>query len=249
MSFLFCYPLHATDLYFYNPEININDFRSLKTSFDNYLSTQGTYQFQPFNDKVTFEQFLQTEKKGLFFLSSWHYLNLLEQGYSELQPVLVGTIDDEFTYTKILSTKKNIRDINTLDGKRIASSGNEEYTEQMLNNMIKQESFKILTVPKDIDALMSVLFGMAQGALTARNSLETLAKLNPKKFKLLQQHVESQAIILPLIVAYQAEQKFVQIIENMVTSNEGQAVLGMLGINGWKRLNKKEFQQLYKQIR
>ena len=89
-----------SSLYFYNPESNLNDFRSLKTGFDNYLSF-GTYKFQPFDNQETFEQFLKTRKNGVFFMSSWHYQNLLKQGYVNLQPILVGTLNGELTYTKV----------------------------------------------------------------------------------------------------------------------------------------------------
>ena len=234
-------------LFFYNPESNLNDFRSLKMLFDRYLSDKGWYQFQPFNNKETFERFLASRKNGVFLLSSWHYQNLVEQqGYYNLRPILVGTIDGELTYTKVLSTKKHISNLKRLQGKRIASAGNQDYTKQMLENMVQQRQrvnrpFQVLTVPKDIDALMSVLFGMAQGALTARNSLDTLAALNPRKYRLLRQHLESQPILLPMVVVYEpvarfSTEKLLDAIENMPNNATGQAILGMLGLNGWKKL-------------
>ncbi len=235
-----------SSLYFYNPESNLNDFRSLKTGFDNYLSF-GTYKFQPFDNQETFEQFLKTRKNGVFFMSSWHYQNLLKQGYVNLQPILVGTLNGEFTYTKVLSTKKNIKNIGKLQGKRIASAANQDYTQKILKSMAAQQNlklnkaFKVLTVPKDIDALMSVLFGMAQGALTARTSLTTLAILNPRKYRLLHQQAESQAIILPLIIVYKpitqsTTQQLLNMIENMPNSPIGKEILAMLGLDGWKKI-------------
>lgn len=260
---LFSWQANATSentLFFYNPESNINDFRSLKRLFDTYLSAQGTYQFQPFNNQNTFESFLKKSKNDVFLLSSWHYQNLIEQGYSNLKPLLVGTIDGQSTYTKVLSTKKNIRDIKGLQGKRIASAGNLNYTKNTLEGMVAEQQltirkpFRVLTVPKDIDALMSVLFGMAHGALTARNSLTTLATLNPRKYRLLRQQAESQAIMLPLVVIYSPIAKFstqtlLNSIEDMPHSSTGKAVLGMLGWDGWKRLNQADVQLLGLTIR
>jgi hypothetical protein len=257
--FLFLWPLKALSentLFFYNPEANINDFRSLKTVFDSYLATKGTYQFQPFNDKKTFESFLNRQKKDIFLLSSWHYQELKAQGYSHFKPILVGTINGMFTYTQVLSTKKQIRDIGALQGKRIASASNRDYTQKMLKSMVIQQqpsihnSFKVLTVPKDIDALMSVLFGMAQGALTARNSLDTLAKINPRKYRLLHQQAESSAIMLPLVIADPQflsrtnQQKLLNAVEKMQYSKQGQEILGMLGLNGWKKLTRADLRWL-----
>ncbi|MDM8569620.1 hypothetical protein QUF50_08950 [Thiotrichales bacterium HSG1] len=240
-------PINATEntLFFYNPESNIHDFRTLKQLFDSYLVEHGVYQFQPFDDKNTFESFLQ--QNSLFLLSSWHYLNLRKQGYTNLQPVLVGTINDSMTYTKVLSTKKNIKNINTLHKKRIASSGDKKYTDNMLQNMAKRSGveFKILTVPKDIDALMSILFGMAQGALTSRHSLDTLSTLNPKKYQLLHQHIESEAITLPVVVMHKpivnpSIKALLIAIEKLPKSNSGKEILGMLGWDGWRKVDSVE---------
>jgi hypothetical protein len=241
---LFSLPTNAIEstLFFYHPESNINDFRTLKKLFDAYLADDKVYQFQPFDNKDTFESFLQQD--NIFLLSSWHYSNLLKQGYTDLQPVLVGTINGSSTYTKVLSTKKNIKNINKLHKKRIASSGDKSYTNDVLQNMTKYSKvkFKVLTVPKDIDALMSVLFGMAHGALTARHSLDTLSNLNPKKYRLLRQHAESKAIILPVIVVHKpimksSTKKFLTVIENLANSTNGEEILGMLGWDGWQKIN------------
>ncbi|MCK5877505.1 MAG: PhnD/SsuA/transferrin family substrate-binding protein [Candidatus Marithrix sp.] len=240
----FSAPINATEdaLFFYNPESNINDFRTLKKLFDAYLTNYNSYQFQPFDDKNTFESFLP--QNNVFLLSSWHYLNLRKQGHTNLQPILVGTISGNMTYTKVLSTKRNIKNIEALHKKRIASAGNKNYTGDILKNMTKysMEEFKILTVPKDIDALMSILFGMAQGALTSRHSLDTLSTLNPKKYKLLHQHAESKAIILPVVVAHKpiikpSIKKLLIAIENLSNSNSGKEILGMLGWDGWQKVN------------
>jgi len=240
-------------LFFYNPESNINDFRSLKTLFDDYLSSKGKYQFQPFDNKQSFENFLKKNKNDVFLLSSWHYQDLLKQGYANLEAILVGTVDGKITYTKVISTKKNVKNINKLSGKNVASAGNKNYTQTMLENIAEQQDvsteFKILSVPKDIDALMSVLFGMSQGALTARNSLETLESINPKKYSLLHQLAESQPIMLPVVVAYQpisqaSTKQLVDIIENLPHSKEGKGILSILGWEGWKKVTNTEMQLL-----
>ncbi|MDM8567342.1 PhnD/SsuA/transferrin family substrate-binding protein [Candidatus Halobeggiatoa sp. HSG11] len=243
---IFSTPVNATEnaLFFYNPESNINDFRTLKKLFDAYLTNYDSYQFQPFDNKNTFEGFLQED--NVFLLSSWHYLNLRKQEQTNLQPVLVGTINGNMTYTKVLSTKKNIININKLHKKRIASAGDKSYTNDMLQNMTQHSKvkFKVLTVPKDIDALMSIIFGMAQGALTSRHSLDTLLTLNPKKYQLLHQHAESEAITLPIVVAHKpvkpSIKKLLTAIENLSTSNNGKEILGMLGWNGWQKVNSVE---------
>ncbi len=217
--------------------------------FDRYLSTKGPYRFQPFKGERTFERFLKKRKYDVFLLSSWHFQSLRERGYYNLVPIFVGTDKGVPTYTKVLTTRKTIRNIQQLRGKRIASAGNRRYTKKTLKSMITQQRFKVLTVPKDIDALMSVLFGMAHGALTSRNSLNTLATINQRKYRLLYQHAESQKIMLPLIVVHRpikstSTKRLLYAIKKMSRSSRGQEVLGMLGWNGWKRVTKKDWRQL-----
>ena len=62
-------------IYFYNPEININNFASLKKEFDTYLSAYGEYQLQPFSEREIFEKVAVSKNDGIFIISSWHYKN------------------------------------------------------------------------------------------------------------------------------------------------------------------------------
>jgi hypothetical protein len=243
----------SNTLFFYNPESNINDFRSLKTLFDSYLSKHGTYSFQPFKNKKTFEKFLRTNQNGLFLLSSWHYQNLVEQGYANLKPLLVSTMKNQSTYTKVLSTKKTVKTLTKFQNRRfrIAAASHKNYTQSLLENMIAQQlniHVKVIVVPKDIDALMSITFGVADGALTTRNSLKTLAKLNPRKSRILYQHTESPNILLPVIVAYKpiskSTQQFLNALERLSHSNLGKMILGTLGWDNLKKVTPAEIKFL-----
>ena len=62
-------------IYFYNPEININNFASLKKEFDTYLSAYGEYQLQPFSEREIFEKVAVSKNDGIFIISGWHYKN------------------------------------------------------------------------------------------------------------------------------------------------------------------------------
>ena len=86
-------------VYFYNPETNINNFASLKSEFDKYLSDYGDLQFQPINDKNIFEKTVAEKRSdGVFMLSSWHY-NSLKKEYP-IEAVLVGVSKGKTTQKK-----------------------------------------------------------------------------------------------------------------------------------------------------
>jgi len=154
------------------------------------------------------------------------------------------------TYEKILTTKNNIINIDSLKGKVVASSGNEDYTKKILMQMHGEgkrnivDTMKILTVPKDIDALMAVGYGMADSALTTESSLTKLAAINPKQYGFLRSLSKSEQILLPIIATpEQSDEKIrflLAIIEGMASGLDGKKKLKMLGIDGWKKVEKFE---------
>ena len=237
-------------IYFYNPETNINNFASLKTEFDQYLSNYGSFQFQPFSDRKSFEEFVVGRSDGVFLLSSWHFSQLKRKFQLDMQARLVGVLKGKATYKKILTAKNNIINIDSLKGKVVASSGNEDYTKKILMQMHGEEnkdivgSMKILTVPKDIDALMAVGYGMADSALTTERSLTKLAAINPKQYGFLMSLSKSEEILLPIIAApAQSDEKIrllIAIIEEMGTALDGKRKLKMLGVDGWKKVEELE---------
>ena len=148
-------------------------------------------------------------------MSSWHYRQLKREFPIDMEAKLVGVSKGKATYEKILTTKNNIINIDLLKGKIVASSGNEDYTKNILMQMHGEgkrnivDSMKILTVPKDIDALMAVGYGMADSALTTENSLAKLAAINPKQYGFLRSLSKSEEILLPIIAApKQSDEKY-----------------------------------------
>lgn len=236
---------------FYNPETNINNFASLKIEFDTYLSSLGHYQFQPFSDKDTFEKFIAKKRNCVFLISSWHFKNL--SGKYPMEPVLVGVLNGKSTQRKILLAKENIKNLDLLKGGKVASAGSKDYTRNILIQMLGEKKrgiandLRILTVPKDIDALMAVGFGMAESALASESSLAKLSTINPKQYKMMKQLAVSEETLLH-IVAIPKEcdknvEELVRIIKEMETNLDGKQKLKMLGMDGWKRLNESEMKK------
>ncbi len=235
-------------IYFYNPETNINSFAFFKIEFDKYLSTYGPYQFQPFSDRETFEEFIIQKSDGVFLLSSWHYNDLVEK--IPMESVFVGTSKGKTTQKRILSVKETITSIASLKGKKIATTGNEEFTKNILTKMLGEgekgivDSLMILNVPIEIDALIAVGFGMADAALTTENSLDKLAAINPKQYKRLKLLATGKETLLPIVaVPKQSDDNInllLKVIEKMENVPEGKKKLRMLGIDGWEKLSKTE---------
>ncbi len=183
-------------------------------------------------------------------MSSWHFRQLKRKTSIDIEAELVGISNGKSTYEKILTTKNNIISADLLKGKIVASSGNEDYTKTVLMQILGEgesniaNSVKILTVPKDIDALMAVGYGMADSALTTESSLIKLATLNPKQYGALRPLAKTEEILLPIVAApkhYDENIKLLlTIIQNIGTAPDGKNNLKMLGMDGWKKVEESE---------
>ncbi len=240
-------------IYFYNPETNINNFVLLKNEFDKYLSDYGQFTFQPFSDRNTFEKFVSKKRDGIFLLSSWHYQDLKDK--IPIEPIFVGISKGKPTQRKILFVKENITDIDSLRGKSIASSGSEEYTKNLLLQMLGEEkknivnSLKILTVPKDIDALMAFGFGMANAALTTEHTKAKLLTINPKLCEMLRELASTETYLQIVAAPKQFNediQQLLLLVEKMTSSMDGRKKLKMISLDGWKEVSRAEREYLEK---
>jgi hypothetical protein len=231
-------------IYFYSSEANINNFKSLKMEFDRYFSKVGPYEFQPFSARDVFEKQVKDKQNCLLLLSSWHYRHIHKK-YG-LVPALAGLRDGKKYQKKVLVGDENQPDIETGKPGLIASASSIQYTTSALQMMLKksqvhQQAFKVLTVPKDIDALMSVGFGMARLAFASENALDELKGVNPKlcgKMKILASSEETLRLILALPKGFKGDtRKTVKIIKNMAADADGKRRIRMLGLDGWQDLD------------
>ena len=230
-----------TTIYFYSSETSINNFKSLKMEFDRYLSKLGPYEFQPFSERETFEQYVKDKKKCILLLSSWHYSKINKE-YA-LTATLAGTRDGQKYQKRVLLAKDE-----SIKTGRVASASSIEHTRSYLRAMLKGEAIideiQVLTVPKDIDALMSVGFGMSKLALTSGKALDELKKVNPtlhQKMKILAEGEESLSLIVAVPEGFRKDAaKIVAIFQNMAADPDGREKLMMLGLDGWQPLDPSE---------
>lgn len=231
-------------IYFYNTETNINNFATLKMAFDIYLVNHGGYYFQPFDLRENFESVIQ--KKGdIYLLSSWH-LKALQRKKVPLEIALIGTSKGNTTQRKVLSAKREITDVSMLKNTVVAGAGSEEYIQSVLKQILGKEheallkDIKILIVPKDIDAVMTVGFGMATAAISAESGLNKLEMVNPNQFRELHSLGFSEKDYLLIAATLkkpdQQEAQLLEVLQKMSEEEAGEANLKLLGIDGWRTL-------------
>ncbi len=222
-----------TIIYFHSSETNINNFKSLKINFDRYLSKYGRYEFQPIKNRTAFEKQIHQGSRAMLILSSWHY-QMLHKKYA-LIPILVGTYNGKSTQKRILVTRKTTTQ-KPQQGNTVASASSETYTRTVLSEMAARPDVKILTVPKDIDALFAAGFGVCEFAVTTEQSFKKLREVSPDicgNLKIIESYKES---FLLIVAATTGENEVSNVIRQMADTPEGKKNLRMLGLDNWKNI-------------
>jgi len=142
--------------------------------------------------------------------------------------------------------KKDIADVTMLKNTVVAGAGSEEYIHSVLKQILGKEQeallkdIKILIVPKDIDAIMAVGFGMATAAISAESGLDKLAMINPNQFRELHSlGFSDKDYLLVAATLQKPEQQEVELLEVLRTMSEaetGGENLKLLGIDGWRAM-------------
>ena len=231
----------APTFYFYNTETNINNFATLKMGFDIYFVNHGGYYLQPFDIRENFEKAIQDKKGDIYLLSSWH-LKELQLKKVPLEIALVATSKGKIMQKKVLSVSNDITNVAMLKDTVVAAAGSEEYVHSILKQILgkKQEALlkdiKILIVPKDLDALLAVGFGMASAAISAENGLDKLAMMIPGHFRRLHTlgFSEEDYILIAATLKKpdQEETQLLKVLREMSDTEAGKENLKLLGIDG-----------------
>ena len=246
-------------IYFHKPEINTARNSVLKNTFDLYLSENGAYQFQPVDNRKIFETLFESEDEAVFMMSSRHYQQLLlrqksNQNYEKLpygqqsqvltKVGLLGMKSGSGTYRKILVGKAKHINFSTMT---LATSATRDYSISLLENEFSGLSLKassalnVLVVPKDIDALMAVGFGLADMALTTKSSLEKLSSLYSHQNQPLHILGESNPLQrLAVVFRQRSVESYIKtltIIKQMSKSEQGRRGLNMLGLDDWRLID------------
>ena len=230
---------------FYSSDTNINNYKQLKIEFDKFFEKIGNYTFQPINDQNILKNQLKEKKYCMLIISSWYFNNL--QNKLSLLPILIAHRKGDEKQQIILIRKKipgHDKNKFIFAKGNIASSMSKAYSTALLNKILidhhDDHVFNVLCVPKDIDALMAVGFGMSTYALSTYNSFHNLSKINPSLFNKLTcigKKVDS-ALMICAVLSQQKQKQLINALVHIDKIQEGKNAIKMLGIDGFKYYHK-----------
>jgi ABC-type phosphate/phosphonate transport system substrate-binding protein len=244
----------ATIIFFYNPDASLKDISILKARVSNYFKKTNTnIDFQPFIKFDAMEQQIEAKKPPFLIISSWYY-HLLAQKYP-LVPLLIPQKDGRISYKKILVTLEDIRDLKELNGKTLAVTPLGENTVELLatnffkESLIDIRSMKVITVPKDLDALLAVSYKRVNAAIVVPENIDVLKAANPTVKKLKTIYTSPEILHPPLVVlkdyaSIEEIETIRSIFLAMLESADGKEVLNLLNYDGWAVPGKETLEQL-----
>ncbi|MEA2027436.1 MAG: hypothetical protein U9N49_00470 [Campylobacterota bacterium] len=229
---------NTCQILYYTPKQKTQNYKSLKVLFDNYLKPYGSFEFQPFSDKKTFEEFVKNNN-CLFMLSGYHFKEIAKT--HNLRPILVEQSRNTVSETNVLIAKGygRVKGI-------VTSAFSTKYT----NKLVKKSAgtrLEVLKVPKEIDALMALGYGMSQVAAVSRESFEHLKKVNPSLTKDMRIVSESLPIYRMIVAAkssHPIDSHKIQLFKRMHKDRNGRKALRLLGIDKIVKLNQNQLTQL-----
>jgi hypothetical protein len=241
-------PARAGEVLYFDAESSVNNFQSLKSQFDGYLASRGPYAFRTCPSREEFERTLPGAPGDLVLMSGWHFRRLRPE--RPLEAVLVGVNKNQTVNKKILCMRRASQVIADLPGRPIAGASSEVFMREVLQGMVGKEhrqaidAAKVLIVPKDLDALMAVGYGMASAAFVSEKSFDQLQRINPTLAGQLTAVARSEEILRLIVAARPGHDadvsKFLDIVAGMEHTPEGERGLQLLGLDGWKRLSEAE---------
>lgn len=230
------FSIHAEEfnIIYFDPDGNLRNITSLQS--------EGNKYFQSLSPDVNFfviasEQILNTEverlKPQFMIVQSLYYSR--QKGSLGFKPYFIFlTKDNYFYHKKIITMNPEIKSLEDLDKKVVASALPKEITKELTGG---ERNWKLLTVPKDMDALMALKFKQADAALVADNSLESFKKLDPSDSQNINSIFTTKSIFLPLGVStkYTTNKemlaKLTEFMKKIKTDTNGSAFIRMMNFD------------------
>jgi len=210
--------------------------------FTQYVLQFGDYIVQPINDPMIIKQTMRDNHSWIMIISSTIYKKITQD--IPLTPLMVMSKDDSILMKDIIVYKKNSGKEKLLNGCVLASSRPKGYIDQALTsfpNEINRNKTKIVIVPRDMDALMSIVLDVAQVALVSEDSLLKLSKLNATQEQNIARINAGKKMLRPILAVSKQSpinyQRLVSIFQSMDTDPKAQPLCQLLGMTKWQNLS------------
>lgn len=237
---------HA-NMYYYFPDSPSVNLASLKKEIEaTFAQAELPITLYPFSHLVDLEKQLHENVPSFLFVPR-DYGDSYQKLFRVI-PLLQSLRDGAETYEKVLLYADTL-DLGseTLPVSRIASTKSTPYCEELLAQVFKDaldvdcRTLRVVTVPKDADAIFALALGQVEMALVSKVNLALINELLPHLEKQFRRFPKTIQVSMPVICAIEGSTppgKIAKMQEILLKGDEtstSKPNLGILRINGWKR--------------
>ena len=238
------------EFYYFNPDSPQSNLGRLKQEFQAYFSDNNfSYTFQPFTHFVDFHRLNNEKRPSFIFVPEWYY-----RKYGKdlgLHPLLVPVRNGSTSYKKILlashvnAAAANDYDIISFAMTTMGSNGTTEVIKELVaDELVSIQQLNIISVPKDLDAILALALGQVKMALVAQDNLQVISDVNPRIIQTIK--ILNRSITVPMPVLCYLEgrvesgdvKKLVETFKKMTSDQPRNKIMEMLKIDDWQNFIK-----------
>ncbi len=248
-NFFFPASCLATEFYYFNPDTSQGNLGNLKREFDQYLLEKGSSaKFQPFAHFVDFHRQNNKRHPSFILVPEWYYRKYGKE--LGLQPILTPIRNGSTSYQKVILVPKAASDapndykiISFALTSMLQDDVNEELKVLLAKQLVDQQQVNMITVPKDLDAILALVLGQVEMALVAEHNLQTIAEINPKILHNVKQLDDTITVSMPVLcylknrVDDKQVEKLVEVFTGMSREEPQNKIMEMLKIDNWKKIS------------
>ena len=234
------------EFYYFNPDSPQSNLGRLKQEFQSYLSDNNfSFTFQPFTHFVDFHR-LNSEKRPSFILVPEWYYRKYGKDFG-LRPLLVPVRNGLTSYKKILlasqlsATSASDYEIISFAMTTMGPDGATAAIKELLTEeLISVQQLNIISVPKDLDAILALVLGQVKMALVGQDNLQVISDANPRIIRTIKKLDRSITVPMPVLCYLEGRvesgdvKKLVEAFKKMTSDSPRNKIMEMLQIDDWQ---------------
>lgn len=177
---------YAETMFILNPEARVSEIEGVRKGIQAYLNSKGvSSEVFIFANPEDFQNSVGRLKPDVAIVASYYY-NAMQGGYN-WKALLSGYRNGEKTFSRSLVTPVSVTDPLQLKNKSLAmvslGASALPYIESQMPSGLSVKDIRIVSVSKDIDAIMALGFEQVQAAVVTQENFEKLKQINPEAVK------------------------------------------------------------------
>ena len=164
-----------------------------------------------------------------------------------MHPLLVSVRNGSTSYKKILLASQvneaaaNDYDIISFAMTTMGPDGTTEVIKELVaDELVSIQQLNIISVPKDLDAILALALGQVKMALVAQDNLQVISDVNPRIIQTIKNLNRSITVPMPVLCYLEGRvesgdvKKLVETFKKMTSDQPRNKIMEMLKIDDWQ---------------